>query len=164
MGKAPCCGDRALRLSGGNDGLSLFAVCSNKLLDLERKFQTHPQPLFNTVTPPLFLMPQKSVSVSVRHSSRKPPPCVFLQPTSSAPMLPPPSLLRHGVCLLISLLLLIEESQTLGSGKRLKNLSQEGTHTQTSTCDKPPPNNGCWLRERGGRRGSGSFLDGLIGA
>lgn len=87
MGKAPCFGDRPLRLSGGYDGLSLIAVCNNKLLDLERKFQAHPQPLLNAATP-LFLMPEEMHFFSQqRHSSRKPPPYVFLHPTSLATIL-----------------------------------------------------------------------------
>lgn len=52
-----------LRLSGGYDGLSLIAVCNNKLLDLERKFQTHPQPFFTqrcaTPSLPTLPMPEK---------------------------------------------------------------------------------------------------------
>lgn len=42
------------------DGLSLFVVCNNKLLDLERKFQTHLQPLLSAAPPhPSFPMPEK---------------------------------------------------------------------------------------------------------
>lgn len=55
MGKTPCFGDGALRVSGGYDELRLTAVCYNRLLDFERRFQSHPQPLLNAAAP-LFLM------------------------------------------------------------------------------------------------------------
>lgn len=59
MGKAPCFGERAPRLSGGYAGLSLIAVCNNKLLDLERKLETHPPTPYLKLLPPFFLMPGK---------------------------------------------------------------------------------------------------------
>lgn len=60
-----------LKDSGGYDELILIAVCFSKLLDFERRFQSHPQPLLNTAAP-RFLIPEK-VCLSVRHSSRKLP-------------------------------------------------------------------------------------------
>lgn len=124
------------------DGLSLIAVYNNKLLDLERKFQSRPPALSQHSQPPFYPCLKKCICLSKTEAGS--PHCAL-----SFLSYPPSTfaLLAH------SLRLPNSSSCDWGpdSGKRLKNLSHEGTHThihrQTSTCDKPLPNNRCWLRE-----------------
>lgn len=72
-----------LRGSLGAKGLSRCGIFNNKLLDLERRFPTHPHTELST-QPPFPSCIGKNVSVSASHSNGKLPPCVFLRHSQSS--------------------------------------------------------------------------------
>ena len=153
MGKAPCFGDRALRLSGGFRWAEPHCGCW-----IWREGSRHtPNPSSTLHSPPPFFSSSLEKCISVKDIQAGSSLHVFcLQPCSSS--------------FTSSCSQLLPRSSGRDLGETLGGRGQEGerTHRQTSTCDKPPPNNGCRLRGRGGGGGGGggeaSSLDGLIGA